>query len=206
MPAPIDVQVSGSNLQQSYDTALAAGQTDPQDPGRRRHLHSAGYRLSGACSSMSTAPARGELGLTQKEVVGNIITALTSNAMIAPSFWIDPKTGNDYMLTVQYPERQIQQLRRPAGDSGTRQEHCHIHAPGCGFEYPPDQVAHRSGPLPIAARDRHLRAADGRRPGAHRERDRRAHRAHHDSQRRHGHAARPGAGHAAELSAASASG
>jgi multidrug efflux pump subunit AcrB len=48
-----------------------------------------------------------ELGLTQKEVVGNIITALTSNAMIAPSFWIDPKSGNDYMLTVQYPERQI---------------------------------------------------------------------------------------------------
>jgi multidrug efflux pump subunit AcrB len=27
--------------------------------------------------------------------------------MIAPSFWIDPKTGNDYMLTVQYPETQI---------------------------------------------------------------------------------------------------
>jgi multidrug efflux pump subunit AcrB len=48
-----------------------------------------------------------ELSLTQKEVVGNIITALTSNAMIAPSFWIDPKTGNDYMLTVQYPEQQI---------------------------------------------------------------------------------------------------
>ena len=27
--------------------------------------------------------------------------------MIASSFWIDPKTGNDYMLTVQYPETQI---------------------------------------------------------------------------------------------------
>jgi multidrug efflux pump subunit AcrB len=48
-----------------------------------------------------------QLGLTQREVVGNIITALTSNTMIAPSFWIDPKTGNDYMLTVQYPEAQI---------------------------------------------------------------------------------------------------
>jgi multidrug efflux pump subunit AcrB len=49
-----------------------------------------------------------ELGLSQKEVVDNVITALTSNTMIAPSFWIDPKTGNDYMLTVQYPETQIQ--------------------------------------------------------------------------------------------------
>ena len=44
-----------------------------------------------------------QLGLNQKEVVDNVITALTSNQMIAPSFWIDPKTGNDYMLTVQYP-------------------------------------------------------------------------------------------------------
>jgi multidrug efflux pump subunit AcrB len=47
------------------------------------------------------------MGLTQKEVVDNIITALTSNAMIDPSYWIDPKTGNDYLLTVQYPEKQV---------------------------------------------------------------------------------------------------
>ena len=45
-----------------------------------------------------------ELGLNEKEVVGNVITALTSDQMIAPSFWVDPKSGNDYLLTVQYPE------------------------------------------------------------------------------------------------------
>jgi len=27
--------------------------------------------------------------------------------MIAPSIWIDPKNGNDYFLTVQYPEPDI---------------------------------------------------------------------------------------------------
>ena len=42
------------------------------------------------------------LGLDQRDVVTNLITALTSNAMIAPSIWIDPKTGNDYFLTAQY--------------------------------------------------------------------------------------------------------
>jgi multidrug efflux pump subunit AcrB len=52
----------------------------------------------------------GELGLDQREVVDNVITALTSNQMIAPSFWIDPRSGNDYMLTVQYPENQIRTL------------------------------------------------------------------------------------------------
>jgi multidrug efflux pump subunit AcrB len=50
------------------------------------------------------------LGLTQKEIVHNVITALTSNQMIAPSYWIDPKSGNDYLLTVQYPEDQVKSL------------------------------------------------------------------------------------------------
>ncbi|HVW83782.1 MAG TPA: efflux RND transporter permease subunit, partial [Bryobacteraceae bacterium] len=109
MPAPIDVQVSGSNMQASYSTALqlageigkVKGVADiyiPQD-------------LDYPALQLDVDRMRAkEMGLTQKEVVGNIITALTSNAMIAPSFWIDPKTGNDYMLTVQYPERQIQNL------------------------------------------------------------------------------------------------
>src|SRR6185312_4128560 len=30
--------------------------------------------------------------------------------MIAPNVWIDPKNGNNYFLTVQYPERQIQSM------------------------------------------------------------------------------------------------
>jgi len=43
-------------------------------------------------------------------VVDNVITALTSNGMIEPSYWIDPKTGNNYMLTVQYYDKQIQNM------------------------------------------------------------------------------------------------
>jgi len=45
-----------------------------------------------------------ELGLTQKEIVNNVIIALNSNGMIAPNYWVDYKTGNDYFLTVQYAE------------------------------------------------------------------------------------------------------
>ena len=50
------------------------------------------------------------LGLSSQEVVDNVITALTSNGMIAPSYWVDPKNGNNYMLTVQYPETQVKSL------------------------------------------------------------------------------------------------
>ena len=41
------------------------------------------------------------LGLRPKNV-DHVIAALTSDGMIAPSYWIDPKTGNDNMLTVRY--------------------------------------------------------------------------------------------------------
>jgi multidrug efflux pump subunit AcrB len=37
-------------------------------------------------------------------VVDNVITALNSNYMIAPNYWVDRVTGNDYYLTVQYFE------------------------------------------------------------------------------------------------------
>jgi multidrug efflux pump subunit AcrB len=50
------------------------------------------------------------LGLSQYDVVANVITALTSNQMIAPSIWIDPKSGNDYFLTAQYFESEIKSL------------------------------------------------------------------------------------------------
>ena len=61
-----------------------------------------------------------ELGLNAKEVVGSVITALTSDGMIAPSYWVDPKTGNDYFLTVQYPENYVKNLADLASHAAAR--------------------------------------------------------------------------------------
>jgi len=109
LPAPIDVQLSGSNIDAVYNaaTAVAAeirklrGTSDvfiPQD------LDYPSLRLD------IDRERAAVLGLDQREVVDNVITALTSNQMIAPSYWVDPKSGNDYMLTVQYPEGRIRDL------------------------------------------------------------------------------------------------
>jgi multidrug efflux pump subunit AcrB len=109
LPAPIDVQVSGSNMRESYKiaTALASriremkGVSDvyiPQD------LDYPAIRLD------IDRTRAVQMGLTQREVVSNVITSLVSNQMIAPSYWVDHKSGNDYLLTVQYPENQIRSL------------------------------------------------------------------------------------------------
>jgi multidrug efflux pump subunit AcrB len=51
------------------------------------------------------------LGLSSREVVDNVITALSSNGMIAPNYWDDPKSGNSYLLAVQYPEDEMKSLQ-----------------------------------------------------------------------------------------------
>ena len=108
-PAPIDIRVEGNDMTADYNTAqsIAArvrgirGVADvyiPQD------IDYPSLRIAVDRTRAS------ELGLTEKEVVSNIITALTSNVMIAPSIWIDPKSGNNYFLTVMYKEGQVKSL------------------------------------------------------------------------------------------------
>ena len=50
------------------------------------------------------------IGLTTRDVVDDVITALTSDGMVAPSYWIDPRTGNNYMVTVQYANQWINNM------------------------------------------------------------------------------------------------
>jgi len=106
LPAPLDIQVSDNNLTEGYGIAQklalelksskrVSDVLIPQDidyPGLELNIDRQQASL---------------LGLTPKDVVDNVITALTSNGMIAPSYWIDPKTGNNYMLTVQYSNEKV---------------------------------------------------------------------------------------------------
>jgi hypothetical protein len=41
-------------------------------------------------------------GVTAGDVVGNLVTALVSNEMIRPNYSINPATGIDCLLSVQY--------------------------------------------------------------------------------------------------------
>jgi len=109
LPAPIDVQVSATDLADGAATAAkiarrAAALGDVSDVLVPQDIDAPALRVNVDRLRV------GQLGLNEQDVVDNIITALTSNAMIAPSYWIDPQTGNDYFLTVQYPEDTIKTL------------------------------------------------------------------------------------------------
>jgi len=103
MPAPIDVQVSGRSLHQIYAVTQDLANRIRQLPGVGQVYIPQDLNYPGLRLNVDRVHAS-ELGLTQKEVVDNVITALNSNTMIAPNYWVDRKTGNDYFLTVQYFE------------------------------------------------------------------------------------------------------
>jgi hydrophobic/amphiphilic exporter-1 (mainly G- bacteria), HAE1 family len=109
LPAPIDVQVSGSNLDAAYQTALSIAARVRRLNGVSDVFIPQDLDYPALQVDINRVNA-GKLGLNQKEIVQNVITALTSNQMIAPSYWVDHRTGNDYLLTVQYPENQIRSL------------------------------------------------------------------------------------------------
>jgi multidrug efflux pump subunit AcrB len=109
LPAPFDIQISSRDLEGAYAMAQQTAQ-------KLRALHGVSDVLipqdldyPGLALDVDREQAA-LLGLTPHAVVDNVITALTSNGMVAPSYWIDPKSGNNYLLTVQYPEQQIKTL------------------------------------------------------------------------------------------------
>jgi HAE1 family hydrophobic/amphiphilic exporter-1 len=106
LPAPIDVQVVGRNMEQTYAVASEMASQIRQLKGVSDILIPQDIDYPALQLDVNRGKAS-ELGLSQKEVVDNVITALSSNAMIAPNYWIDPKSGNPYLLTVQYPENLV---------------------------------------------------------------------------------------------------
>ena len=158
MPAPIDVQVNIRDLTSDLQNRPGSGSRIRKLPGVGQIYIPQDMNYPAIRLNVDRVHA-GELGLSQKEIVDNVITALNSNTMIAPNYWVDYKTGNDYFLTVQYSEhgkaaihdlvdlKQIP-LRAPnltqptTLDSVVRLETC--------------AVSHRDRSLPDPARRRHL--------------------------------------------------
>jgi len=109
VPAPIDIQVSGMDL--NADMGIAR-----ELAGKIRRLPSISdvyipQDMDYPALQINLNRTRvSELGLTPKNVIDNVITALTSNQMIAPGYWIDPKSGNQHFVSVQFPPKTVVSL------------------------------------------------------------------------------------------------
>ena len=109
LPAPIDIQVSSNDMHGAYTLAQSlaekikgmpnvAGVYIPQD------LDYPGIALNIDRERASL------IGLSAQDVVDDVITAMTSSGQVAPTYWIDPKSGNNYLVTVQYANRWLNHM------------------------------------------------------------------------------------------------
>jgi multidrug efflux pump subunit AcrB len=109
LAAPIDVQVSSNDMHGAFALAKDLSQKIKAMPNVSDVYIPQDLNYPGLALNIDRERAS-LIGLSAKDVVDNVITALTSNGMVAPSYWIDPKTGNNYLVTVQYANRVINHM------------------------------------------------------------------------------------------------
>jgi len=102
VPAPIDVQIEGSNLAASAEIARRLEQGLRQVPGAvdvrlKQVINAPGYRVN--VDRLQAA----RLGLTQQAVANGLLVSLAGNGQLAPSYYLDPITGVNYTVVVKAP-------------------------------------------------------------------------------------------------------
>ncbi|MBN9087980.1 MAG: efflux RND transporter permease subunit [Reyranella sp.] len=108
-PAPIDLQIVGSDLQASRayaNTLLSRIRTVPGIADAR--LEQAFQQPTiGVDVDRSLA---GLVGLNEKDAANALLTTLSGSTQTAPTYWLNPKTGVSYPVSVQTPQRDIDTL------------------------------------------------------------------------------------------------
>ncbi|MBI3876072.1 MAG: efflux RND transporter permease subunit [Verrucomicrobia bacterium] len=106
LPAPINIQVEGNNLEQARAIAekiVAHAKTVRGAVDARIQQRLDAPQINVEVDRIRAA----QLGLTQDSIVKNIVTAFNSSVNFSPSFWFDERNGNHYFIGAQYREEDI---------------------------------------------------------------------------------------------------
>jgi len=109
LPAPIDVQVVGRNLDANYQIAEELKSRIARIPGAADvHIHQVvDYPEIRVNVDRSKA---GMVGLTQKDVTTSMLISLSGSAQVAPTQWLDWNSGVSYFVAVQTPQYRMDSL------------------------------------------------------------------------------------------------
>jgi multidrug efflux pump subunit AcrB len=117
LPAPIDVQVLGRSPA-NFEIAQEIKRQVERIPGAADvHLHQVvDYPEIRVNVDRSKA---GQVGLTQRDVSTSLLISLSGSNQIAPTQWLDYRSGVSYFVTIQTPQRKLDSLesvlRTPIG-------------------------------------------------------------------------------------------
>jgi multidrug efflux pump subunit AcrB len=109
LSAPIDAQVSGPNLSSDYMLASRLQSAMQRIPGIVDLRIAEPLNFPSFKVDVDRAKAL-ELGLTETDVASSLLTSTSGNSLLAPSFWVDPKTGVNYSVIAQTPQHRLNSI------------------------------------------------------------------------------------------------
>jgi CzcA family heavy metal efflux pump len=125
LPAAIDAQINGNDLQADYDIALRLKNRMGLIPGVSdlRIAEPQDYPTFYVDVDRDKAL---QLGITQNEITSSVLATLSGASLLQPNFWLDPKNGVNYLVIAQSPQHLIDSvaalsnipLSTPASSSG----------------------------------------------------------------------------------------
>jgi CzcA family heavy metal efflux pump len=109
-PAPLDVQVTGTDLAGTEAFALRVLREMRKIPGlvdarMQQSSNQPQFNINADRSRMA------QVGLTERDVTYAMATALAGTSQSAPNFWLNPKNGVSYNMTAQTPEYKLDSLQ-----------------------------------------------------------------------------------------------
>jgi multidrug efflux pump subunit AcrB len=109
LSSPIDVQVQSSKLDQAYEVASRLSNMIRTVPGAadvhiKQVLDYPTLRLDVDRQRALT------LGLSQSDVANSMLVSLSSSALVAPSFYINPTNDVNYLVAVEEPLEQLKSV------------------------------------------------------------------------------------------------
>jgi CzcA family heavy metal efflux pump len=110
LPAPIDVQVVGTNMQSNYAIAQQIANQMRHIPGTADvHVQ---QLLSLPALDMDIQRTRAtQVGLTAGQVAQNALVSLSGSFQTAPNFWLNPNNDVTYQIAVQSPQYRMTSLQ-----------------------------------------------------------------------------------------------
>ncbi|EJN07171.1 efflux RND transporter permease subunit [Herbaspirillum sp. YR522] len=109
LPAAIDVQFTGPNMQANAELAAELTKKIRQVPGAvDAHVH---QRLDGPALDLRIDRTRlQQFGLSASNVGQNLLIALSGSSQTQPAFWLNPNNGVVYNIAVQSPQYTVDSL------------------------------------------------------------------------------------------------
>jgi multidrug efflux pump subunit AcrB len=108
LPAPIDIQIIGSDMAHNFSLAAEMAEQIRAVPGAVDvHLHQLlnQPRLDFAVDRVRTQ----QVGLSERDVASNVLVSLSSSFQTSPNFWLSPN-GVSYGIAVQTPQYRVDSI------------------------------------------------------------------------------------------------